>query len=369
VSSDLRVLLDATSIPADRGGVGRYVDGLVSQLGAEAIVACQSRDAARFALMAPDATIVPASPRIESTAARLLWEQTVLPRLARRLGAEVIHSPHYTLPLATRVPRVVTFHDATFFSDPGVHTRVKRNFFRLWMRVSSRLARRLIVPSEATGRETRRYCPRATGKIVVAHHGYDAQTFHRPTASELDSFRARHDIDGPWIAFLGTLEPRKNLPALVEAYGRLRRARQNVAPLLIAGARGWEHDPLTDGEDGPRLMGFLPLDELAAFLGGAELVCYPSLGEGFGLPVLEAMACGAPVLTTRRLALPEVGGDAVAYAEPDAEALATALGELLSDPAALAALRKAGPARASRFTWAACAARHRDAYRQAMRHG
>jgi len=366
VSGEVRVLLDATAIPADRGGVGRYVDGLVSQLGAEAVVVCQSRDAELFARMAPEATIVPASPRIASTAMRLLWEQFALPRVARRSGVDVIHSPHYTVPLLTRLPRVVTFHDATFFSDPGVHTRLKRAFFRAWMWLSSRLARRIVVPSAATARETTRYCPRADGKLVVAHHGFDSGTFRAPTPAEVERFRAEQGVDGGWIAFLGTLEPRKNLPALVEAHRLLRGSRPDVPRLLIAGARGWEHDPLTDGEDGPRLLGFLPLESLPAFLGGAEIVCYPSLGEGFGLPVLEAMACGAPVLTTPRLALPEVGGDAVAYTEPDAASIAAALGALLDDPARRHALREAGPARAAGFTWAASAARHRDAYREAV---
>ncbi len=369
MNAPVRVLFDATAIPADRGGVGRYVEGIVSQLGAEATIVCQSRDAERFSELAPHAAIVPASPRIASTALRLLWEQLALPRIIRRSRAEVIHSPHYTLPIATRIPRVVTFHDATFFSDPAVHTPLKRVFFRSWMRLSSRMARRIVVPSAATLDETLRYCPAAEGKLVVAHHGYDATTFHPPTATELDRFRVAHGIEGDWIAFLGTLEPRKNLPALVEAHRSVYAAHPGTPPLLIAGARGWERDRLSDGDASSRLLGFLPVEQLAAFLGGARLVCYPSLGEGFGLPVLEAMACGAPVLTTRRLALPEVGGEAAAYAKPEPALLAQALTALLGDESLLARMREAGPARAAMFTWRRSAEQHREAYLRAVQDG
>jgi glycosyltransferase involved in cell wall biosynthesis len=113
--------------------------------------------------------------------------------------------------------------------------------------------------------------------------------------------------------------------------------------------------------------GYLPVDELRALLGGATVVAYPSLGEGFGLPVLEAMACGAAVLTTRRLALPEVGGDAVAYTEPDEAAIATALGELLADDETRRLLGKAALERAGQFTWDRCAQLHVEAYRAAVR--
>jgi glycosyltransferase involved in cell wall biosynthesis len=116
-----------------------------------------------------------------------------------------------------------------------------------------------------------------------------------------------------------------------------------------------------------RRPGYLPVEQLAALLGGADVVAYPSLGEGFGLPVLEAMACGAPVLTTRRLALPEIGGDAVAYTEPDPASIAAALASLLDDPERRKALSAAGIDRAATFTWDACAAAHVLAYERAAR--
>jgi glycosyltransferase involved in cell wall biosynthesis len=143
-----------------------------------------------------------------------------------------------------------------------------------------------------------------------------------------------------------------------------------VPPLVLSGSRGWDEeaaqrlDALTPA-DGVIEAGYLPLDELPAFLGGARVVAYPSLGEGFGLPVLEAMACGAAVLTTRRLSIPEVGGDAVAYTEPDARSIAEALGRLLDEPERRAELSGAALRRSHEFTWAACARVHLDAYADA----
>jgi len=148
--------------------------------------------------------------------------------------------------------------------------------------------------------------------------------------------------------------------------------RPNPPALVIAGGRGWD-----DGVDAAiasvptglilRRPGYLPLDQVPALLGGAEVVAYPSLGEGFGLPVLEAMACGAAVLTTRRLSLPEVGGDAVAYTEPDAESIAVALRELLDDSGLREKLGAAALDRAAEFTWQRCARLHVEAYERAAR--
>lgn len=369
------VLIDATAIPADRGGVGRYVDGLVAALdGDDVAVACQARDAGHFAGIAPNSTIVAVHGR-EGTARRLLWEQWGLPRLARRLGVSVIHSPHYTMPLLTRRPVVVTLHDATFFSDPTLHGRLKRVFFRTWTRISARRAAGLVVPSAATAREVAARVPLDLGRVTVAYHGVDAGTFHPAAPDEIE--RVAATVGRPeWIAFLGTLEPRKNLPELIVAYARLRRERQDrtqdTPVLALAGAPAWERrlDDVIVGHgvgDHVLRLGYLPVDDLAPFLGGSVVTVYPSLGEGFGLPVLEAMASGAAVLTTPRLALPEVGGDAVCYAEPDAASIARELGRLLDSPESRERLRAAGIARAATFTWAASASAHRDAYRAASR--
>ena len=155
-----RVLLDATAIPAERGGVGRYVDNLTEALdaaGAALSVVCQHGDAEIFSRLAPHSRIVPTAEELGSRPARLAWEQTTLARLAKRLPVDVIHSPHYTMPLAAGVPVVVTLHDATFFSDRSLHLGVKGRFFRAWTRTSLRRAAVCVVPSQATADELTRY--------------------------------------------------------------------------------------------------------------------------------------------------------------------------------------------------------------------
>lgn len=367
-----RVLLDATAVPAERGGVGRYVDQLVAALGAldaPVTVVCQHRDAQVFAESAPGLRIVPVNMRIRSRAARLAWEQTTLPRWARKLGVDVLHSPHYTMPLTSPVPTVVTLHDATFFSDRTLHLGVKGRFFRTWTRTSVRRAAVCVVPSQATADELRRFTRVRPGSLVVAPHGVDAATFHPPTHDQVDGVRRHLSLgDRSWIAFLGTLEPRKNVPELIRGYVAAFHGRDDPPALVLAGGLGWDdavRPAMAAVPDDLRVLqpGHLPIEMLPPLLGGAALVCYPSLGEGFGLPVLEAMACGAAVLTTRRLSLPEVGGDAVAYTDVHAPDIAVALSALYDDPAARDRLAAAAVARAADFTWEACAQAHLGAYR------
>ncbi|WP_137814403.1 glycosyltransferase family 4 protein [Gandjariella thermophila] len=369
-----RVLVDATAVPADRGGVGRYVDSLVRALdedGARISVVCQPRDADLYTRLAPHARVVPAAETVATRTARLSWEQTTLPRLAHRLAVDVVHSPHYTIPLANPVASVVTLHDATFFTDATLHSSVKARFFRWWTRTSLRTAEVCVVPSAATATELVRVAGADRRALHVAQHGVDTERFHVPTPEEVDALRAAlHLYDTRYVAFLGALEPRKNVPALIRGFATACDGRADPPALVLAGQPGWDGQVERALDAVPHRLrvirpGYLPFDLLAGFLGGADLVAYPSLGEGFGLPVLEAMACGACVLTTRRLSLPEVGGDAVAYCGVGAGDIAAGIAELLDDPARRESLAAAAQRRAKEFTWAASAAKHREAYARA----
>ena len=370
-----RVLVDATAVPADRGGVGRYVDGLIAALAdvdAELAIVCQRADAERYGRIAADARVVAGPAAIAHRPARLAWEQTGLPLVAQQVEADVLHSPHYTMPLRSGRPVVVTVHDATFFTEPSLHSTVKGTFFRSATRTALRRAARVVVPSKATRDEVIRVLDADPTRIDVAYHGVDPRTFRLPSEAEKQRVQARLGLGGqPYIAFLGMLEPRKNVPALIRAWVSAFGDRQDAPALVLAGGSGW--DDQVDGavSEVPSHLrvlrpGYLRFTDLPGYLGGAQVVAYPSHGEGFGLPVLEAMACGAPVLTTERLSLPEVGGDAVAYTEPDAPAIAAALQSLYDDAERRAALSAAGHERSLEFTWSASAEGHLASYLRAL---
>lgn len=372
-----RVLVDATSVPADRGGVGRYLDGLLGALAAhtdiDLSVVCQRTDQERYSRMLPASQVLAAPAAAAHRPARLAWEQTGLPLLAEQVGANVLHSPFYTCPLRAGCPVTVTVHDATFFTEPEHYDKSKGMFFRSAIKTSLRRAERVIVPSKATRDELIRLLDADPTRIDVAYHGVDHTAFHLPAAEEKARVRARLGITTDYVAFLGAKEPRKNVPNLIRGWVKAVHDMPEPPALVIAGGQG--HDEEIDRVAGEvpahlRLLrpGYLRYADLPGFLGGAVLCAYPSHGEGFGLPVLEAMACGAAVLTTPRLSLPEVGGDAVAYTKPDPESIASDLRALLDDPGRRSQLGTAALSRAKEFSWASSAEAHVAAWNRAARH-
>lgn len=364
--------MDATTIPANHGGVARYIYGMLqgfTEDSVDLIVACQPDNAAAIAAAVPWAKLHKTSRALRARPVRMLWEQLGLPFVVRRHRAEVLHSPHYSHPLAGSVRRVVTLHDATFFSHPELHGAVKRVFFRFWSRLSWRRADAVITPSQSTADELVRLLGRPSGSVHVARLGVDASRFHPPTPEQLLDFRTAHGIgeEERWFAFLGTIEPRKNVGALLDAFLAIRAELGPAAPrLLIAGARGWDTAAIArldalGAEAGVHELGYVPVEQLSALLGGAVAVVYPSHAEGFGLPVVEAMSCGATVITTPHLAMPEVGGDAVVYSQPDAVSLMATMREVL-DAETRADLAARAIARAATFDWTATATAHLAAY-------
>ncbi|WP_030168893.1 glycosyltransferase family 4 protein [Spirillospora albida] len=370
-----RILLDATTVPADRGGLGRYVDGLLvalHALGADLAVACQRADEERYALLVPGARVIAGPAALTHRASRLAWEQSGLPYVAESVGADVIHLPTYTIPVSAHLPTVVTIHDVIHFAEPELHDPVRTTYIKSATRTAARRATRLIAPSRATRDELVRLLSADPAHIDIAYHGVDHGVFRRPAEADVRRVSDRLGLHGhPYVAYLGALEPRKNVPSLIRGWVKACADRPDPPALVLAGGGGWDDDvdaalatvPLSLRVVRP---GYLPWASLPGFFGGALVVALPSRGEGFGLPVLEAMACGAPVLTTRRGALPEVGGDAVAYTDPDPSGIGRILSSLFDDDGRRAALAEAAHARSQQFSWTVSAEAHMASYQKAV---
>jgi glycosyltransferase involved in cell wall biosynthesis len=371
-AENVRVSLDATAIPARPAGGGRYVLELASALGARSdvdlAVVARRGDGARWRAVGR-VDVVERGPVFRP--ARLAWEQLVLPRVVRGLGVDVHHGPHYTMPERARVPKVVTVHDVTFFDHPEWHERTKAPFFRRAIRVAAERAQALVCVSAVTADRLRaRLAP--TAPVHVIPHGVDHSRF-RPAPSDRDA--AALGVLGarlPYIAFLGTLEPRKDVPTLVRAFDRVAATHPELT-LVIGGLDGWGAGAVDQAiaravhAGRIRRVGYVPDLAVPALLRRAAAVAYPSLDEGFGLPALEALACGAPLVTTEGTAMAEVTGDAAVLVPPgDADALAGALEALVTGGPDVDRLRRAGPEVAARYTWDASAAAHVEVYRSVV---
>ncbi len=285
-----RVLVDATAVPADRGALGRYVDGLVAALGAtgaDLAVACQRNDEERYGRLVPEASIVAGPTAIAHRPARLAWEQTGLPLVAQQVNADVLHAPHYTMPLRPGVPVVVTIHDLTYFTEPDAHNPVTATFFKSAIRTAARRATRLLVPSKATRDELVRVLGADPTRIDVAYHGVDHALFHRPTPERMRQVSDRLGLHGkPYVAYLGGLEPRKNVPALISGWAAAVADLADPPALVLGGGSGWSEEVDEAVAAVPahlRLVrpGYLRFTDLPGFLGGALVVAFPSRGEGF----------------------------------------------------------------------------------------
>jgi glycosyltransferase involved in cell wall biosynthesis len=365
----MRVLLDVSAVPDLPVGAGVYTVALARGLAADdrvdLVLLSRRSDAERWFGIAPGAAVEPRVPA--SRPGRLAWEQLNGGALAKRLGIEVWHGPHYTMPLRLRVPTVVTMHDPTFFDHPEWHRRAHAAFFPRMIRSSSQGADVCICVSHFTARRLiELVAPK--GEVVVIHHGVDHDRFRPDHDEHADlALLHAHGIVPPYVAFAGTVEPRKDLPTLVAAFARSSTARPDLR-LVLAGGDGWGTDALRDAIAGSGVAtrvlraGYLSDEALPAFFRRAELVAYPSLQEGFGLPALEALACGAPLVTTSGSAMDELVGDAALVVPPhDVDALAAAV-EAALDPAVASRLHAAGPVQAAPFTWKASVDAHIAAY-------
>lgn len=364
----VRVALDVSAVPARPAGAGRYVVELATRVATSTVqplLLAQRGDAQRWREWAPKAEVIDLVPN--SRPARLAYEAFALGR-SSQVDADVWHGPHYTMPRRRKMPTVVTICDLTFFTNPEWHEKSKVLFFQRAIRYAARSADALISISETT--------TKLLHEIVAPHApvttiplGVNLDRFQPSDAGDVTLASFGLPMHVPYFFFLGTFEPRKGLDVLLEAFS-MAASQDSEVELWLAGQAGWGTDGLTSTiERHPfanriRRLGYVEDDAVPILMRQSIAVCYPSRGEGFGLPVLEAMACGSQVITTAQTVMEEVaGGTATLVPIGDAPALA----EALSSAARRSANERSRYAdaaylRASQFTWDSTVEAHRALY-------
>ncbi len=290
--------------------------------------------------------------------AQIYWDHVAVPLALRRARADLYHGTKNTLPLWRACPAVVTVHDLAVYRHPASFTALQRWHLRTHVPHAMRSARVVLTVSEHAAADLRGEFPFAAAKVRAVPNGVSARFRPSTDARALAAFRARHGLGaGPLVAYLGTLQPRKNVELLAAAFVRAREVVPDAALVLAGRIRRGYHPSLPDATGGVHRIGTLAADELPSFYGAASVLVSPSLYEGFGLTLLEAMACGCPVIALRRSAVPEVVGDAgLLLDDVDQATLADALVRVLRDPGEAARLRTRGLARAATFSWERTAA-------------
>jgi glycosyltransferase involved in cell wall biosynthesis len=302
----------------------------------------------------------------------VLWQQARLPRRLAAGDLDLLWSPLLTLPRRLPVPAVVTIHDLAALLWPETLPLKVRWSLLPFLGSTIESARRIVAVSEATARDLVAAFPAAAGKVEVIWNGV-GEGWTPGAAAAVAATRARLGAPRGYFLYAGTLEPRKNLELLLDGWERLRRdAPDALLPLLVAGPDGWKQHELAArlaalAPAGVRRLGRLPLAELRELVQAATAFVYPSLYEGFGLPVAEAMACGVPVVIAAASSLPEVAGDAGLAVHPDDhEELAAVLHRLATEPLLAAELGRRGVERARLFSWDEAARRLAGVFRAAL---
>jgi glycosyltransferase involved in cell wall biosynthesis len=366
----VRIGYDITAISAQPSGVGNYAGYLLHHM----VEAEPNHEYVLLSNRPPPPALLPRCARLAAQPfpSRALWMQLALPRRLRGLNLDLCHYPNSLGPLLNPCPYVVTIHDMTLSLLPQHHKLRTQFVVRPLIPLVARRAQRVITVSEHARQDVIRLL-RIPPERVVAISEAAAPLFQPAPLVEQQRVRARYRLERPYILYVGTLEPRKNLVRLVQAWHRLRQRGEIEHGLVLTGARGWKDQAIFDTvralgcADEVVFTGYVPRADLPALYTGAALFAFPSLYEGFGLPVVEAMACGTPVLISTAPALAEVAGDAALQVDPaSVSAIAAGLGRMLNDPALRADLRERGLRRASAYSWQSAAQQTLDMYRAAL---
>lgn len=314
--------------------------------------------------------------RHRSKTIRLLYEYAFLPHQIRHDALDLFHAPSNLLPLRKVCPYVVTIHDMSYFVDPRRYTRSKALYWQTITRRTIKLADCIITDSEYSKQDILRYFSFPEDRIIVIPIA--AHSLFRPLGDDLllESFLHKYKLKNKaYILNVGTLEPGKNQSRLIRAFHLLRQRLRKDISLVIVGDKGWLYEPVFQTveklglRDHVIFTGHVSDDDLVSLYNTALMLVFPALNEGFGLPVLEAMACGLPVIASSTTAIPEIAGDAALLVDPqDTDAIADAMRSVLTNVALRDSLIRKGLQRAKKFTWRKTAQKTLEVYRSVLEH-
>jgi glycosyltransferase involved in cell wall biosynthesis len=366
-----RIGIDARLTYYHQGGIARYITHLIQALADldtdnEYIILHSRKDRRTLASAANQRRVscwTPSHHRLE----RLALAAEVAP-----LKLDMLHSPDFIPPVGGRWKSVITIHDLSFLHFPETKDAVSRRYYNGQIHAAVARADAILADSDATRQDVIAMLNVPPDRVTTVYAGIDAR-FKPVQPDEIGRLRAAYDLPGEYVLFVGTIEPRKNLEGLMQAYAALRADLPDAPTLVIVGRRGWLNDPIhalpvsLGITDRIHWIEDIPDGDLPALYNGASVLCLPSLYEGFGFPVLEAMACGTLVVTSDRGSLPEVAGDAAILVDPDVPGqIAGGLRRALTDRALGDELRRRGFAQAAKFPWAETARRALDIYRRVL---
>jgi len=384
----MKIAIDLTQLSSDKTGVGIYAVNLVREMCKLNTISrkfhffffVQDDDDELIRLLnefdkAKKNAIIPVKSSVfRKMLPRLFFEQIILPHQCRKADVHLIFSTHYTIPYFTRIKRVVAFHDMTFYLFPKLHEGIKKFYFKTLIPLSIRKSSAIITVSESTKRDMlSRFKRLDPDKLEVIHHGV---TLFKEKEKDLDrtwkKVMGKHGLaEREYFLFVGTLEPRKNIIGIVRAFHHMRQTDEMYKryKLVIVGKKGWFYNEIFETvkklqlEEAVIFTGYVREEEKQALLLKAFLFVYPSFYEGFGIPILEAMAGGVPVITGNVSALPEVAGGAALLVNPHHwQEISTAMLKLLSDRVLYEKLSQKGLERAGEFSWEKTAGKTMDLF-------
>lgn len=371
----MRIAIDARKL--NDFGIGTYIRNLLTHLSridheTDYVILCAENDCTFARELGPNFRGVP-----EPSAGYSIAEQVRIPIALRREQADLFHSPHYVLPPLTHCRAIVTVHDCIHLMFPRYfHSRVAYLYARSALWAATRRADRILTVSEASKTDILRCLKVPAQKVTVIYNAIDERLYRPPAPDQIARVRERYQLDYPYVLYVGNIKPHKNVVRLIEAFDIVRKSGFEDLRLLVIGDQISKHPSLRRTVHSHKLHkhvrfhGYVPFETLAVLYRLAAVFVFPSLYEGFGLPPLEAMACGTPVVTSIVSSMPEVVGDAALLVDPyDPQAIADGIRRALTDTSLRDTLRARGFDQVKRYSWADSAARVRQIYGEVVAAG